>query len=137
MNDTLESKLILLQEMNQKKANAYTYNKLQSEIMRKGLKVNNTMKVLKYIDPSLTQLSKASKVYVKWLKEESVFNTEKRNKALGLIPDKYQEEFKKYPTALEIRTRYKHGKKNTQYQNMKLGIEYNKWLYKFMESDNA
>lgn len=137
VNETLENKVKVLQEMNQKYSNKYKKSMLRSELMRNRLSVAESMKVLKYIDEELTHLSRASKVYAKWLKEENVMETSKKAKALDIIPTSERSKYEKMPTAIEIRTRFKFQDKPTEYQDMKVSVEYNKWLFKFMESDHG
>lgn len=137
VNETLKNKVKVLQEMNQKYSNKYKKSMLRSELMRNRLSVAESMKVLKYIDEELTHLSRASKVYAKWLKEENVMETSKKAKALDIIPTSERSKYEKMPTAIEIRTRFKFQDKPTEYQDMKVSVEYNKWLFKFMESDHG
>lgn len=136
-HQTLENKLEVLQNLNQAYAKDYSNSMLRSELMRRKLKVFDCMNVIKYIDSSLNHLSRASKVYAKWLAEAGVLNIKNKQKALNKIPEEKRSEYEKMPTALEIRTRYKFEDKSTEYQDMKVGVEYNKWLYKFMENDDA
>lgn len=131
------NELNTLQEKNQKNAKRYSMNMLRSELMRNKLTVTESMKVLTYIDPTLTHLSRASKVYAKWLKKASVMDKSKKAKALDIVPATERGEYEKMATALEIRTRFKFRDKTEEYQSMKVGVEYNKWLVKFMESDNG
>lgn len=134
---TLENKLEVLQNLNQAYAKEYSNSMLRSEIMRNKLSVTESMKVLIHIDPKLTHLSRASKVYAKWLKEENVMDKSKKLKALGVIPADKQALYENMPSALEIRTRYKFENKPVEYQTLKVGVEYNKWLFKFMGSNNG
>lgn len=131
------NELETLQNLNQAYAKDYSNSMLRSELMRRKLKVIDSMNVIKYIDSSLNHLSRASKVYAKWLAEAGVLNIENKQKALNKIPEDQRCEYEKMPTALEIRTRLKFKNKAAEYQDMKVGVEYNKWLYKFMENDNA
>ncbi|WOO88704.1 hypothetical protein R2F61_07405 [Mollicutes bacterium LVI A0078] len=131
------NELETLQNLNQAYAKDYSNSMLRSELMRRRLKVIDCMNVIKYIDSSLNHLSRASKVYAKWLAKAGVLSVENKQKALNKIPEDKRSEYEKMPTALEIRTRYKFEDKPTEYQDMKVGVEYNKWLYKFMENDDA
>lgn len=136
-NETLQNKLTVLQEINQTNAKRYSMNMLRSELMRNKLTIAESMKVLIYIDPTLTHLSRASKVYAKWLKQTSIMDKSKKDKALDIVPASERVKYEKMATALEIRTRFKFRDKTSEYQSMKVGVEYNKWLVKFMESDNG
>ncbi|MFV0473263.1 MAG: hypothetical protein ACK5MQ_03525 [Pikeienuella sp.] len=48
--------------------------------------------------------------------------------------DNELEAYKKFPSAQEIRTRYKHRNQSKEYQDLKIAIEYNKWLYKYLKA---
>lgn len=129
------NELETLRKLNQSAAMNYQKSMLRSELMRRKLKVIDSVKVINFIDPNLTHLSRASKAYAKWLECSDVLSTDKKNEALKKVPSEVRNEFEKYTTALEIRTRLRFTNKSIEYQDMKVGVEINKWFHKFMVKD--
>lgn len=131
---TLSKKLSILQGMNQKRAMSFPNSMLRSELMRNKVNVTDSMKILAYIDSELTQFSKTSKVYARWISDVKIMGNDKKQKALLKVGEEERAFYEKMPTALEIRTRIRYKDRSVEYQTLKLGIEYNKWLFKYIDS---
>lgn len=135
VNTVNTNELDTLRKLNQSAAKKYSQSMLRSELMRRKLKVIDSMKVINFIDPSLTHLSRASKAYAKWLEYSEVLSIEKKKEALKKVPIEKLDMYKNYATGIEIRTRLRFADKSIEYQNMKVGVEINKWFHKFMSKD--
>lgn len=90
------------------------------------------VQILQYILPKVKQTTRVPTILVDWIMDDGILKSNSRNKYLNKIPEEQRKKYQKYKVGREIKVRYRFRNETKRYQEMRLAINYNKALYKYL-----